>query len=97
MPAVEPARLHVRVTPRAGRDCIDGMRDGVLCVRLAAPPVEGKANAALVKLLAAALGVAARDVRVVRGVTARQKTVAVDGIPADEVRRRLSQVATRSW
>jgi uncharacterized protein (TIGR00251 family) len=82
-------RLAVRVTPRAGRDRIDGVRDGVLRVRVAAPPVEGRANEALVRLLAQALGVAPRDVRVVRGAAGRDKLVEVEGPAEAEVRRRL--------
>ena len=85
----EVVRLRVRVTPRAGRDHIDGAADGVLRVRLAAPPVEGRANEALVRLLARALALPPRDVRVVRGQAARDKLVEIDGLAAAEVRRRL--------
>lgn len=82
-------RLAVRVTPRAGRDRIEGFREGVLRVRLAAPPLEGKANAALVKLLAAALSVPARDVRVIQGGTTRDKLIAIDGLTDADARTRL--------
>src|SRR5437764_1457187 len=61
------AMLRVRVTPRAGRDAIEGWREGVLRVRLAAAPVEGKANESLVRFLAASLGVPRRDVELVAG------------------------------
>lgn len=84
-----PARLRVHVTPRAARDGIDGVREGVLRVRLTAPPVEGRANAALVRLLARALGVPVRDVRVVRGHTAREKLLEIDGVDEGEIGRRL--------
>lgn len=87
------SRLRLRVTPRAGRDAIDGLRGGVLRVRLAAPPVEGRANAALVRLLARALGLPPRDVRVVRGATAREKLLEVDGVDEPEVWRRLGIAA----
>jgi uncharacterized protein (TIGR00251 family) len=87
MPA---ARIRVRVTPRAGRDRIDGRREGVLRVRLTAPPVEGRANEALVRLLARALGVPPRDVRVVRGGSAREKLIEVEGIDEGEMWRRLT-------
>ena len=81
--------FRVRLTPRGGRDRIDGWiddpeRDGgrLLKVRVAAPPVDGAANTALVRLLAAALGVAQSEVRIASGHTARIKTVRV-AAPAD--------------
>ena len=82
-------RLAVRVTPRAGRDRIDGVRDGVLRVRLAAPPVEGRANEALVRFLATVLGVPPRDIRVVRGETAREKLLEIDGLSEAQLWQRL--------
>lgn len=84
-------RLRVRLTPRGGRDAIDGWsgaepRDGdegrVLKARVAAPPVDGAANAALVRLVASALGVPKSAVTVVAGQTARIKTLEIDGDPA---------------
>ena len=69
-------RFAVRLTPRGGRDAVDGVgEDGVLRVRVAAPPVEGAANEALCRLLARALAVAPGDVRVVRGASGRRKVV----------------------
>lgn len=81
--------LAVYVTPRAGRSEIAGEREGALWVRLAAPPVEGKANAALVDLLARRLGVSKGDVQIVAGATGRHKRVRVAGLAADVVRQRL--------
>ncbi len=77
------ARITVRLTPRAGCDAIEGWRDDVLRVRVAAAPVDGAANAALIRLLAKALGVAASRVTIVSGATGRTKTVEVEGV--DEV------------
>jgi uncharacterized protein len=74
------ARLRVRLTPRAHRDAVDGVRDGLVLARVRAPPADGRANAALVKLVARTLGVPASRVDVVRGHSAREKLVAVDGI-----------------
>ncbi len=83
------ARIRIRLTPRAARDEIVGWQSDVLRVRVTAPPVEGKANAALERLLAGAIGVPKGAVRVVSGVRGREKTVAVDGVSPDEVGLRL--------
>jgi uncharacterized protein (TIGR00251 family) len=84
------ARIAVRVQPRARKDEIGGERDGVLVVRVTAPPVEGKANDAVRKLLAKRLGIAPGRVSVVRGARGRDKLVEVDGVDADAIRRALS-------
>jgi hypothetical protein len=63
--------------------------DGVLLARVSAPPVDGKANAALCKLLAKALGVPRTSVGVVRGETSRDKLVRVDGLSAADAQARL--------
>ncbi len=78
-------RLDVYVQPRASRSEIVGEHDGALRVRLAAPPVDNAANEALVALLAKALGVAKRDIRVVTGATSRRKVVEVSGVTAEEL------------
>ncbi len=86
-------RISVRLTPRAKRDAIEGWRGDVLRVRVVAPPVDGKANEALVRLLAAALGVPKSGVVIVAGAAARDKTVEVRGLAAGEARRRLGAPA----
>ncbi|MCJ7710811.1 MAG: DUF167 domain-containing protein [Chloroflexi bacterium] len=75
----------MRLTPRGGADRIDGVVEGVLRVRVAAPAVDGAANQALVRLLADELGVSRRDVRLVTGATARTKLVAVDDLPVEHL------------
>ena len=82
--------LAVRVIPRARKSEIAGTRDGALLVRLAAPPVEGAANDALIEFLAKRLGAPRRAVRIVSGERGRQKRVAVAGVTADQVQRLLS-------
>ena len=74
------ADLRVRLTPRAHRDEVTGVRDGLVLARVRAPPVDGRANAALERLLAKALGVPPSRVEVVRGQGAREKVVRVDGV-----------------
>jgi uncharacterized protein (TIGR00251 family) len=74
--------LELLVQPRASRTRVVGEHDGRLKVQLAAPPVDGEANAALVAFLARALGVRQGDVAVLRGEAGRRKTVRVAGVTA---------------
>lgn len=90
MEARSEARISVRLTPRASSDEIVGWQDDVLRVRVTAPPVDGKANDALARVLAKALGVPKSRVGVVTGAASRDKTVAIEGLTPDEVRARLS-------
>ena len=84
----------MRVQPRASRSEIVGWRaDGTLSVRVAAPPVEGQANAALARLLAEALGLRPAAVTVEQGARGRDKVVKVAGLSPDEVRRRIGGTA----
>ena len=77
------ARFAVRLTPRGGADRVEGIDDdGALHVRVAAPPVDGAANAALCRLLARELRVARGAVRVVAGETGRRKVVEAEVDPA---------------
>ncbi len=91
----EDSRLTIRLSPRASRDEIAGFEPAaggegdVLRVRVTAPPVEGRANAALTRLLARRLGVARGRVTVVVGRGSRRKVVAVEGLSLAEVRARL--------
>jgi uncharacterized protein (TIGR00251 family) len=77
------ADLRVRLTPRAHRDEVTGVRDGLVLARVRAPPVDGRANAALEKLLAKALRVPPSRVQVIRGQSAREKVVRVEGVAED--------------
>ncbi|OGO42783.1 MAG: YggU family protein [Chloroflexi bacterium RBG_16_60_22] len=83
-------RLSVKVTPHAGRSEITGFSDGVLRVRIAAPPVEGRANRELIDLLSRALGLGKSSLTIIKGQTSRQKVVAVAGITREEIIKRLS-------
>jgi uncharacterized protein len=78
--------LDLRVIPRARKTEIAGFRDGAIVVRLAAPPVEGAANDALVAFVAEWLAVPRRAVHILSGQRSRRKRVAVDGVSADRVR-----------
>jgi len=74
------SRIEVRLRPRGGGDELLGLRDGVLQARVSAPPVDGRANRALCRLIAKRIGVAPSRVEVVRGEKSRDKVVRVFGI-----------------
>ena len=79
----------VRVVPRASRNEIVGVHGDALKVRLTAPPVEGRANEALIAFLAQRLGVRKSQVEIVAGATSRHKVIRVSGLSAQEVREHL--------
>lgn len=84
------ARLTVRLTPRAGADAIDSIdADGIVRARVAAPPADGRANGALVHLLAKALRVPASSVALAAGARGRTKIVDIAGIGDAEALVRL--------
>jgi hypothetical protein len=83
----DAVRFAVRVQPRASRSEVAGVHGDALKVRLSAPPVDGAANEALVRLLAEALGVPRRAVRIESGHGSRTKRVEVEGVEPEAVRR----------
>jgi uncharacterized protein len=83
------ADLAIRVQPRAKRDEVAGERAGAVVIRVVAPPVDGKANEAAIRLIAARVGVPRSAIRIVRGESARDKLVRIDGLSADEARAAL--------
>jgi uncharacterized protein (TIGR00251 family) len=76
----ESVDIAVRLKPRGSRDELLGVRDGVLEAKVTAPPVDGRANKALCKLIAKRVGVAPSQVTVVRGAKSREKVVRVEGV-----------------
>ena len=82
-------RIEVLVKPRASRDSIEGWREGVLVVRLGAPPVGGAANRALLRLLAGKTGIAKGRVRIVSGEKGRNKVLEFEGITVEELKEKL--------
>ncbi|HXV06050.1 MAG TPA: DUF167 domain-containing protein [Solirubrobacterales bacterium] len=83
-------RIMVRLRPRGGSDELIGMRDGVLQARVTAPPLDGKANRALCKLIAKRLGVAPSRVAIARGEKSRDKLVRVEGLDSAVLQRTLN-------
>ena len=85
MAAEVRARIAVRVQPNAAQSQVTGFKDGALQVRIAAPPVEGKANQELIKFLSDILGVGKSNLTVEKGATGRRKVIAINGLTQDQV------------
>jgi hypothetical protein len=83
-------RLHVQ--PKASKSRIVGLHDGCLKLAVAAPPIDGKANAEVVKCLANILGVPVRDVTVKSGAQSRKKLIVVKALDASEVRAVIEKI-----
>lgn len=90
--------IHLRVVvhPGAGRSGVVGQHGDALKVRVAAPPVEGRANRAVVELVADVLGVKAAQVGVESGESSRSKRLRVEGVEPDQARRMLTAALERS-
>lgn len=87
---MDKTRLRVRVNPRGYRNQVTAWEDGVLHVKLTAPPVEGAANKAAVEFIADLLGVRKSQVAIVSGHAARDKTFEITGVSESDLRTRLS-------
>jgi uncharacterized protein (TIGR00251 family) len=83
-------RVKLRVSPGAKRSAVVGRHGAGWKVRVAAPAEGGRANDALVRLLADSLDVAAAQVEIVSGHTSRDKTITLSGLDAGEIDRRLA-------
>ena len=81
--------VEIRLHPRGGRDQVMGERDGAVLIRISAPPVDGKANAALITFVAKTIGVPMGAVTIIRGETSRTKVIRVAGRAADDVHAAL--------
>lgn len=75
----------VRVIPRSSKSEVIGEHDDALKVKLASPPVDGAANAELVKILAKALGIAKSSIAIVSGESSKTKQLRIDGVTAAEI------------
>ena len=83
------ARISLRVYPNASRNEMVAFADGVLRVKIAAPPIKGKANKELIAFLSRLLEVGKGSVNIIKGHTTRSKVVVIDGLSREEVMKRL--------
>jgi uncharacterized protein (TIGR00251 family) len=81
--------LAIAVIPNARRDEVVGWLGGALKIKIHAPPIEGRANVAVCEFLAKTLGLPRRAVTVVRGDTARRKTIRITGLGLTEAKTKL--------
>lgn len=83
------AKISLRIYPNATRNEVVGFAEGVLKVKVSAPPVKGKANRELIAFLSQVLGVGKGSLTIIKGHTSRNKVIAIDGLSQEEVIRRL--------
>lgn len=83
-------QVKIRVQPRASKNQIVGWMEDALKVRLTAPPVEGEANAALLRFIAEYFGLPRSEVVLVTGATSRQKVIRINGLTAAQVSQRVN-------
>ena len=88
--------FSVRVYPNARKNELVGLSNGIWQVKVSAPPVEGKANAAVVALLSELLGVSKSRLSIIRGHTSRNKVIAVDSLSDEDIMKRLSSSVASS-
>lgn len=89
----EPLKINVRVQPGARKNQLLGFQEDVLRVKIAAPPVEGKANRELIVFLSEVLGIRKSDITIEKGATTKRKMVGITGITKAQV---MERVAARS-
>ncbi len=88
---METVTIPVKVVPRASQNEVAGWEGEVVKIRLTAPPVEGKANQALLKFLAESLGIARAQIEIVAGSGSRRKLVRVRGVTEERLRAMLGK------
>jgi len=89
-------KISLRVQPNAARNELVDFTNGVLKVKVAAPPVKGKANAELIVFLSKLLGISKGSLSIVTGHTSRNKTIAIAGLSQDEIIKRLTSEPSSS-
>lgn len=87
--------IEVHLQPDATNNEIMSLRDGILRVRVTAPPHQGQANRALLALLAGILAVSRSNLSLIRGTTSRHKVIAIEGLSPEELQERLTLILSR--
>jgi len=87
----EKTTIVVQVQPKSSRNRVTGFEDGVLHVKIAAPPVKGKANQELLRFLSDILGVAKSNITIEKGLTSRRKVICISGMTREQVTRELGK------
>ena len=93
--AQEKATVGIRLQPGAKKNEIVGLRDGVLWVKVTAPPVKGQANSALVALLAEVLAIPKNRVAITRGRVSRHKVITIQGLSPENLTEKLAHALSR--
>lgn len=88
----EQARITVRVQPNASQNDLLGFKDGVLHIRVAAPPIRSRANQELIKFLSDILGVGKSNLTIKMGITNKRKVIGISGLTQDQVMRQLERL-----
>jgi uncharacterized protein (TIGR00251 family) len=81
--------IWVRVQPNASQNTVLGFKDGILQVRIAAPPVKGEANQELIKYLSRILGISKRQLTIEKGITSKRKAIGISGLTSNQIMERL--------
>jgi len=84
--------LECRISPRAGQNAIRGVRDGALSIALNAPPIEGRANKALIEFISRLLHVPRSHIEIIKGQRGRQKTLFIQDVSKDSVMKNIQDV-----
>lgn len=93
---VSGSAITVRVTPRSSRNEIaDILDDGTIKIRLTAPPVDGKANQALINFLSEILGVAPTKIEIVAGEVGRDKLITISGLDSDTIQKKILAIISK--
>lgn len=85
-------KISVRVQPNASQNKVSGFKDGELLIRIAAPPVKGKANQELIKFLSDILGLGRGRLSIKKGLTSKMKVISIDGLTQSQVMGRLEKL-----